>query len=172
LPVVDAQVAQVAPENKEEEQPADRAAECPRCRRLLATMPRGAKFCPKCGSDLSAEPAADAQPPLAAEALEQSVGAKVQAFFKSAAAPNADDLHASFGELQSIIRGYGKDDLPPTLENVHSLILLGYANALLKLGWRYEHGQGVLRNKEEADRCYQKSAKLGNVFARAKISGQ
>lgn len=173
-------LAPSAPPLPENPRPADAKkpaapAECPRCRKLISTTPRDARFCPKCGSDLSgarepSDPAAG--PPPLPEALRDSVGEKVQAFFRSAAAPNADQLHLNFNELQSILAGYAKEDLPPTLENVHSLILLGYANALLKLGWRYEHGRGVAQNDEEAARCYQKSAKLGNVFAQAKVSGK
>jgi TPR repeat protein len=50
-----------------------------------------------------------------------------------------------------------------------SLALLGYSNAMFRLGWRFEHGQGVFRNEGEASRCYAKSAKLGNVAARTRL---
>ena len=44
---------------------------------------------------------------------------------------------------------------------VRSLIVLAYASALLNLGWRYEHGRGLLRNLAEAGRCYAKAGRLG-----------
>jgi TPR repeat protein len=50
-----------------------------------------------------------------------------------------------------------------------SMILAGYANALYRLGWRYEAGLGTSRNSVEALRCYHKSAKLGNLAALARL---
>jgi predicted RNA-binding Zn-ribbon protein involved in translation (DUF1610 family) len=44
-------------------------------------------------------------------------------------------------------------------------ILIGYANALYHLGWRYEGGSGTPKNLSEATRCYKKSARLGNIDA-------
>jgi TPR repeat protein len=44
---------------------------------------------------------------------------------------------------------------------VRSLIVLAYASALLNLGWRYEHGRGLMRNLAEAGRCYAKAGRLG-----------
>src|SRR5947208_10754038 len=78
-------------------------------------------------------------------------------------------LRQRIEQLHSIIREHLDADYEPlpSLDNVHSLTLLGYANALLELGWRYEHGAGVARNPSEAERCYAKSARLGNVYARA-----
>jgi len=51
-----------------------------------------------------------------------------------------------------------------------SLVLLGFSNAMFRLGWRYEHGHGVWRNANEADRCYSKSAKLGNPHAQSRLA--
>lgn len=39
-------------------------------------------------------------------------------------------------------------------------ILTGYANALFRLGLRYESALGATRNVEEAARCYDKAARL------------
>jgi TPR repeat protein len=55
--------------------------------------------------------------------------------------------------------------------DTHALIL-GYANAMFRLGWHYENGGGVSRNAEEAVRCYFKAAKLGNGSARARLTTQ
>ena len=41
-----------------------------------------------------------------------------------------------------------------------SRIVLAYASALLHLGWRYEHGRGMMRNVREATRCYAKAGRL------------
>jgi len=49
-------------------------------------------------------------------------------------------------------------------------IVVGYGNALFKLGWRYERGQGDFRNLPEAIRCYRKSARLGNLDATVRLA--
>jgi TPR repeat protein len=50
-----------------------------------------------------------------------------------------------------------------------SAILAGYANALYSLGRRYESGGRLARNRNEAMRCYLKAARLGNIFAMARV---
>ena len=52
----------------------------------------------------------------------------------------------------------------------HSLMLLGYANAMYRLGSRYERALGSERNVDEAIRCYFKAAKLGNADAVARLA--
>src|SRR5256885_4903719 len=52
----------------------------------------------------------------------------------------------------------------------HSLMLMGYANAMYNLGCRYEMGRGTARNADEAIRCYYKAAKLGNPYALARLA--
>ena len=49
-------------------------------------------------------------------------------------------------------------------------ILIGYANAMYRLGWRYERGSGIPRNLPEATRCYTKSARLGNLDAMIRLA--
>ncbi len=44
-------------------------------------------------------------------------------------------------------------------------LLIGYANAMFRLGLRYESGNGTPKNMPEATRCYRKSARLGNLDA-------
>jgi TPR repeat protein len=51
-------------------------------------------------------------------------------------------------------------------------VVVGYSNALWRLGWRYEFGRGAPRNVPEAMRCYRKSAGLGNVEAQARVAPQ
>ena len=59
--------------------------------------------------------------------------------------------------------------LPPAPQPfAQPLILLAYANALFNLGCRYETAIGSRRNLEEAARCYEKAARLGNPAARAR----
>jgi TPR repeat protein len=60
-------------------------------------------------------------------------------------------------------RGNVVDDTPT--QPGRTAILIGYANALYHLGWRYERGSGTPRNLPEAKRCYTKSARLGNLDA-------
>ena len=51
-------------------------------------------------------------------------------------------------------------------------VVIGYSNALWRLGWRYEHGRGgAMRNVPEAMRCYRKSAGLGNAEAQSRLDG-
>ena len=50
-----------------------------------------------------------------------------------------------------------------------SPVVVGYSNALWRLGWRYEHGRGTARNVPEAIRCYRKSAGLGNAEAQSRL---
>lgn len=52
---------------------------------------------------------------------------------------------------------------------VHSHMIAGYATAMNRLGNRYERGQGVARNEDEAVRCYGKAAVLGNEDARTRL---
>ena len=53
-----------------------------------------------------------------------------------------------------------------------SLILEGYANALYKLGRRYETALGAAHNPREAERCYHKAARLGNFWALARLAAR
>ena len=121
----------------------DAGVSCARCQRMLRGLPGGARFCPKCGGDL----------PLAVLPIEST-----------------PTIRQRIEQLQFILREHlGADSPAPSLDKVHSLMLLGYANAMLQLGARYERGLGVARNNDEAERCYTKSAKLGNVYARARL---
>src|SRR5882724_5927896 len=58
---------------------------------------------------------------------------------------------------------------PPAPEYFHSVVVVGYARAMTSLGTRYETGQGVARNTDEALRCYCKAARLGNSEARLRL---
>jgi TPR repeat protein len=51
-------------------------------------------------------------------------------------------------------------------------MVVGYANAMCRLGWRYEVGPAGTRNPREAARCYFKSARLGNSEARERLQAQ
>ena len=90
----------------------------------------------------------------------------------AADAPNIPKptLRERMEQIQALLLGHMAEDASlASIEQLHSLMLMGYANAMLQLGWRYEHGSGVARNPSEAERCYIKSAKLGNVFARGRL---
>ena len=105
-------------------EPAAGESRCLHCAAFLDSLPAGARFCPRCGSDLKAD-------------VPQS-----------------------------------KDSARPWMINPtwgSSAIVVGYANALYSLGRRYECGGGLARNRNEAMRCYLKAARLGNLFAMARL---
>ena len=112
---------------------------CPTCYANVADVPVVARFCPKCGSRL---PARDAKGYL----IPPDESSPLFAVYKAL----RDDLSAKLGA----------DDCP---QMASSLIILAYANAMLNLGWKYEHGRGMLRNVEEAARCYAKAGRLAGV---------
>lgn len=119
--------------------PTSPATPCPRCQRLLRDLPKNARFCPACGTTLPPQSIPDAPKSTLYERIEQ---------------------------IQSLLHGHlAENAQTPSVEQLHSLMLLGYGNAMLQLGWRYEHGRGVARNAAEAERCYTKSARLGNAYA-------
>ncbi len=67
---------------------------------------------------------------------------------------------------------WGADAPPIDHRGPRAPVVVGYSNALWRLGWRYEHGRGAIRNMPEALRCYSKSAGLGNVEAAARIDSR
>jgi len=58
----------------------------------------------------------------------------------------------------------------PPPRSVRTPILRGFAAALYRLGRRYEAGLGTSNNPNEAQRCYYKAAKLGNLAARQRLN--
>src|SRR5258705_6569362 len=58
---------------------------------------------------------------------------------------------------------------PPAPEHFHSIVVVGFARAMTQLGERYEAGQGVACNSDEALRYYCKAARLGNSEARSHL---
>ncbi len=119
-------------------------AQCLCCERVARELPKTARFCPACGTALPDGDFIQTQTPTLAERLE----------------------HFQFAFCDHT----SGDASTQEVAQLHSLVLLGYANAMLQLGWRYEHGRGVERNAAEAERCYAKSSKLGNIYARAKLA--
>lgn len=115
---------------------------CPTCFRDMSGVPVAARFCPKCGVQL---PARNAEgfliPP------EES-----------------SPLFHVYRSLRDELEGKLADETPQVAS---SLIILAYANAMLNLGWRYEHGRGALRNVEEAARCYAKAGRLSEAWGKA-----
>lgn len=109
-------------------------------------MPAGARFCPRCGNAFGPVPVAALGP----EPVDESLWAELASawlHFRGASARGESEAGRS-----------------------HSLILLGYANAMYKLGFRYESGAGAARNPREAVRCYRKAARLGNPWALARLA--
>jgi TPR repeat protein len=69
----------------------------------------------------------------------------------------------------------GRGNIPHAVASMGSMkgrtsILIGYANAMYQLGWRYERGTGTPKNLPEATRCYTKSARLGNLDAMVRLA--
>jgi hypothetical protein len=132
----------------------DPAARCPACELQLRGLPITARFCPWCG-----------------EALPTTTTTRFTA-------PLPPPIEPTLGQrLGALVREHLIDSAPPTpspsdvQQPLHSLMILGYADAMCQLGWRYETGHGgTIRNDDEARRCYAKSAHLGNDYAQGKLS--
>jgi TPR repeat protein len=116
---------------------------CPSCYHDMTAVPSVARFCPTCGSQLPPRDAAGFLIPP-----EES-----------------SPLFPVYKALRDELEGKLADESP---QQATSLIILAYANALLNLGWRYEHGRGLLRNVEEAARCYAKAGKLSEAWAKGR----
>jgi len=117
--------------------------DCPGCGRDLSSMDR-AIFCPGCGRQLQ-------------------FCITIRERLANAACSLLSTI--TFGRF-----GHGPH-LPITEINPdRTPILIGYSNAMFKLGWRYERGQGTFRNLPEALRCYRKSARLGNSDATMRLA--
>jgi TPR repeat protein len=118
-------------------------ADCPGCGRDLSDLDR-AIFCPGCGRQLQ---------------YRITIRERL--------------ANAACGVLSTITFGrFGHGPhIPITQINPdRTPILIGYSNAMFKLGWRYERGQGTFRNLPEALRCYRKSARLGNPDATVRLA--
>ncbi len=166
-------------------QPAEVENRCIRCQADLTGDRRIARFCPRCGTrrlDVAAEanPVAAASrstaPPFSegfvlSEPDDGTAAAPPQAVIPIAAQAGAWLSMAqppgviAFGPHRTM-RGHSNND------DVHSLMLLGYANAMYRLGWRYETGLGGGHQPQEALRCYFKAAKLGNIAALTRLAPQ
>jgi hypothetical protein len=114
---------------------------CPACYRDMTGVSVVARFCPVCGSRLPARDAAGYLIPP-----EES-----------------SPLFVVYQSLRKELEEKLADESPQVAT---SLIILAYANALLNLGWKYEHGRGALKNVEEAARCYAKAGRLAEAWGK------
>jgi hypothetical protein len=112
---------------------------CPSCFKDMTAVPAAARFCPKCGAQLPARNAAGFLIPP-----EES-----------------SPLYPVYQSLRDELEEKLASEAP---QIASSMIILAYANAMLNLGWKYEHGRGILRNVEEAARCYAKAGKLSEAW--------
>jgi hypothetical protein len=108
---------------------------CPTCYVDVTGVPVVARFCPKCGARLPARDAAGFLIP-------------------------PEESSPLFQVYWTVRRDLEEKLAAERPEVARSLIMLAYANAMLNLGWRYEHGRGAMRNVEEAARCYAKAGRL------------
>jgi hypothetical protein len=136
-PIVEAKADEPAPPAIE----MPRLVVCPTCYRDMTGVPVVARFCPKCGAQLPARDAAGFLIPP-----EES-----------------SPLYPVYQALRDDFEGKLSDATPQVAS---SLIILAYANAMLNLGWRYEHGRGTLRNVAEAARCYAKAGRLSEAWGK------
>ncbi len=129
-------------------------AHCLRCGADLSRLPDAARYCPRCGLDgLASPPAALLTGATQCRAgLSQMLGGW-QHLSQLVAVPTA---------LNDIVSMPSAD--------ATSVMVKGYGNALYRLGQRYETAPGAGANAREALRCYSKSARLGNVWALARIA--
>jgi hypothetical protein len=114
---------------------------CPACFKDMTAVPVAARFCPKCGVQLPSRDAAGFLIPP-----EES-----------------SPLYPVYQSLRDELEGKLADESPQVAS---SMIILAYANAMLNLGWKYEHGRGLLRNVEEASRCYAKAGRLSQAWGK------
>jgi TPR repeat protein len=114
---------------------------CPSCFKDMSGVSVAARFCPKCGKQL---PARDASGFLIAP--EES-----------------SPLYSVYSALRDELEDKLASEAPQVAS---SMIILAYANAMLHLGWKYEHGRGLLRNLEEASRCYAKASRLSEAWGK------
>jgi TPR repeat protein len=129
-------------------------ARCSRCAIDLSRLPGDARYCPRCGLETSGSPPA---------ALPAKVGEGSESF----AQVEAELRHLS--EVASYA-GVSVSFSAIPIPEASSEILRGYGNALCKLGRRYEIGSGTPKNQAEAERCYRKAARLGNLVAFARLA--
>jgi hypothetical protein len=120
---------------------------CPSCFDDMTSVCAVARFCPRCGSRLPARDAAGYLIPP-----EES-----------------SPLYPVYASLRKELEEKLANEAPQVAS---SLIILAYANAMLNLGWKYEHGQGALRNIDEAARCYAKAGKLSAAWGSAGSSSR
>jgi hypothetical protein len=114
---------------------------CPACFKDMSAVPVAARFCPKCGAQLPARNAAGFLIPP-----EES-----------------SPLYPVYRSLRDELEEKLASEAPQVAS---SMIILAYANAMLNLGWKYEHGRGLLKNVEEAARCYAKAGKLSEAWGK------
>jgi hypothetical protein len=127
---------------------ANRILICLRCFRDLTGVPVAARFCPKCGGAL---------PPRESARLVAlpEAGSPLFGVYQAL----REDLAGKLVEAGEAEGARARED-----PAVRSLIVLAYASALLNLGWRYENGRGLMRNLEEAARCYAKAGRLREAW--------
>jgi DNA-directed RNA polymerase subunit RPC12/RpoP len=108
---------------------------CDRCNADLTLVSAGARFCPQCGTRL-----AERRP--------------------AAETGDGDGFPPGSGPLPPPLPGSS-----PKPATFTSMIVRGYANAMYRLGVRYE----VRHNEAEAVRCYGKASHLGNEPAQTRL---
>jgi len=130
---------------------------CLRCGADLSRLPEVARYCPRCGLDTRA-----------ASAAHLPAGAPVGPPPPAQVLGGWKHLSQWLDAPSHSPRQIGPVTLPTA--DATSVMIQGYGNAMYRLGQRYEGMWGTGANAREALRCYSKSARLGNVWALARIA--
>ncbi len=108
--------------------------------------------CPRCREDLAAVQEVAVFCPHCGMDLGVDASA-------SNATPDMEQLNAL---LEQLFQNEGAG-------HAHSPAITAYVNTMYNLGWRYENGNGVLRNVEEALRYYRRAAAMGSQPAKRRL---
>ena len=125
---------------------------CLGCAADLSPLPPWARFCPRCGVERRLG--------TPATAIRSHANSDIPPIYVKGRWRQLDPLTGSWHRVRA------------ATPSGPSLILEGYGNALYKLGRRYETAMGAAQNVSEAERCYYKAARLGNLWALARLAAR
>ena len=153
---------------------------CPSCDGDLVRLPHSAHYCPFCGSHLHAAPPTPAfsepafsTPASDVDGLSPESIALLEEAAANASVPECDPAIVRFARVFAVRAPAVPPTQPmpranppvPSPKGRRSPMVQGFARAMYLLGRRYERALGAQHNPTEAQRCYDKAAKLGNSAA-------
>jgi len=151
--------------------PAPSAADAERCLGCVADLsrlPPLARYCPRCGVEIHLGTPPDVE---VIRMISACGGTQPR---RAGAVPHTDMppiyVKGRWRQLDPLTGSWQR--IRAATPRGPSLILEGYGNALYKLGRRYETAVGAAQNVSEAERCYCKAARLGNLWALARLAAR